>query len=191
MIPRAVIMRRLKCLKSGYRFIFALVLASTPLTAQKVQLVPVVSKRVQYNIELPGEFYPFLSVQLHAKVPSYVEEIYVDRGSFVKKGQLLIQLSAPEMMARIAQAVAQSVAAKSTYLKTLEASRTPGAIAPNDIVQTKAQADAAEALVRSRQRNVDSLRSNLKAEEDLASYLRVTAPFDGVISTRFVHPGAL
>jgi len=198
-------MRRLKCLKSGYRFIFALVLASTPLTAQKVQLVPVVSKRVQYNIELPGEFYPFLSVQLHAKVPSYVEEIYVDRGSFVKKGQLLVQLSAPEMMARIAQAraqltaaeseaaqaVAQSVAAKSTYLKTLEASRTPGAIAPNDIVQTKAQADAAEALVRSRQRNVDSLRSNLKAEEDLASYLRVTAPFDGVISTRFVHPGAL
>jgi membrane fusion protein (multidrug efflux system) len=198
-------MRRLKCLKPSAASSFALLLAYAPLTAQKVELVPVVSKRVQYTVELPGEFYPFLSVQLHAKVPGYIDEIYVDRGSFVRKGQLLVQLSAPEMMERIAQAraqltaaesdesqaAAQFAAAKSTYAKMLEASRTPGAIAPNDLVQAKAQADAAEALVRSRQRNVDSLRSNLKADEDLASYLRVTAPFDGVISTRFVHPGAL
>jgi RND family efflux transporter MFP subunit len=55
----------------------------------------------------------------------------------------------------------------------------------------KQQVEAAQALVRSRQRTVDSSKSNLQAQRDLAAYLRVTAPFDGVISTRYVHPGAL
>ena len=45
--------------------------------------------------------------------------------------------------------------------------------------------------MQSRQRNVQSLKSNLKTQQDLAAYLRVTAPFEGVISTRYVHPGAL
>jgi membrane fusion protein (multidrug efflux system) len=182
-----------------------LLLAHLPLAAQSVKLVKVLSKRVARTTELPGEFYPFLGVQLHAKIPSYVERVLVDRGSFVKEGDLLVQLSAPEMMARIsqaeaqltsaesdeAQAEAQLAAAQSTYLRVEEASKTPGAVAENDIVQAKQQAEAAQALVRSRQRTVESFKSNLKSQQDLASYLRVTAPFDGVISTRYVHPGAL
>jgi membrane fusion protein, multidrug efflux system len=176
-----------------------------PVAAQSVKFVKVVSKRVAQTTELPGEFYPFLTVQLHAKVPSYVEDVLVDRGSFAKKGELLVQLSAPEMMAHIsqaqaqltsaesdqAQAEAQLSAAQSTYSRLQEASKTPGAVADNDIVQAKQQKEAAEALVQSRRRNVESLKSNLKSQQDLAAYLRVTAPFDGVISTRYVHPGAL
>jgi RND family efflux transporter MFP subunit len=170
-----------------------------------VKFVKVVSKRVTRTTELPGELYPFLGVQLHARVPSYVDKVLVDRGSFVKDGELLIQLSAPEMMARIiqaqaqltsaesdeAQAVAQLAAAQSTYSRLEEASKTPGTVAENDIVQAKQQTEAAQALVRSRQRTVESLKSNLKSQQDLAAYLRVTAPFDGVISTRYVHPGVL
>ena len=56
-----------------------------PVAAQSVKFAEVVSKRVARTTELPGEFYPFLSVQLHAKVPSYVEKVLVDRGSFVKE----------------------------------------------------------------------------------------------------------
>src|SRR5579884_783635 len=69
---------------------------------QNVQFARVISKRVERTIELPGEFQPFLTVQLHARVAGYVEKVLVDRGSFVTKGQLLVQLSAPEMMAQIA-----------------------------------------------------------------------------------------
>jgi len=182
-----------------------LLVAHVSLAAQSVKFAKVVSKRVARTTLLPGEIYPFLSVQLHAKVPSYVEKVLVDRGSFVKTGELLIQLSAPEMMAGIskaeaqltsaesdeAQAEAQFAAAQSTYSRIQEASKTPGAVAENDIIQAKQQAEAAQALVRSRQKTVESFKSNLKSEQDLASYLRVTAPFDGVISTRYVHPGAL
>ena len=185
--------------------ILMLVCARLPITAQSLKFVKVVSKRVARTTELPGEFYPFLSVQLHAKVPSYVEKVLVDRGSFVKEGELLVQLSAPEMMAHISQAQAQLTsaesdetqaeaqlaAAQSTYSRLQEASKTPGAVAENDIVQAKQQTEAAEALVQSRRRTVESLKSNLKSQQDLAAYLRVTAPFEGVISTRYVHPGAL
>jgi RND family efflux transporter MFP subunit len=185
--------------------ISALLLAQSPVAAQSVKFVKVISKKVARTSELPGEFYPFLSVQLHAKVASYVEKVLVDRGSFVKEGELLVHLSAPEMMARIAQAQAQLTsaesdeaqaeaqlaAAQSTYSRIQEASKTPGAVAENDIVQAKQQTEAAQALVLSRQRTVTSFKSNLKSQEDLAAYLSVTAPFDGVISTRYVHPGAL
>ena len=118
---------------------------------------------------------------------------------------MLVQLSAPEMLARISQAEAQLTsaesdesqadaqlaAAQSTYARIEEASETPGAVAENDIVQAKQQTEAAQALAHSRQRTVESLKGNLKSQQDLAVYLRVTAPFDGVISTRYVHPGAL
>lgn len=187
------------------RLTLALTFTHMFLTGQSTKLVRVVSKRTARTIELPGEFYPFLTVQLHAKVASYVESVLVDRGSTVKRGELLVQLSAPEMMAHIsqaqaqltaaesdeAQAEAQLAAAQSTYARIQEAAKTPGAVAENDRVQAQQQSEAAQALVLSRQRTVESLKSNLKSQQDLASYLRVTAPFDGVISTRYVHPGAL
>src|SRR6185369_15378735 len=71
---------------------------------QTVDLVPVVLRQTSRMAELPGEFLPFLSVSLHARVPGYVERILVDRGSKVEGGQLLAELSAPEMAARIAEA---------------------------------------------------------------------------------------
>jgi RND family efflux transporter MFP subunit len=173
--------------------------------AQTIKLAKVVSKRVVRTTELPGEFYPFLSVALHAKVAGYVDRVLVDRGSVVRQGELLVQLSAPELEAHITQAQAQVTsaesdatqaeaqlaAAQSNYEKLQEAAKTPGAVAENDLVQAKQQTDATQALVRSRQRTVESLKGNLKSQQDLAAYLRVTAPFDGVITTRYIHPGAL
>jgi membrane fusion protein (multidrug efflux system) len=75
-----------------------------PATAPDGSLATVISKPVSRTIELPGELLPFLSVSLHAKVPGYVEQVLVDRGSAVKQGELLLELSAPEMKAQIAEA---------------------------------------------------------------------------------------
>jgi RND family efflux transporter MFP subunit len=174
-------------------------------SAQTIKLAKVVSKRVMRTTELPGEFYPFLSTELHAKVAGYIDKVLVDRGSVVKQGELLVQLSAPELEARISQAEAQVTAAESeatqaeaqlaasqsNYERLQEAAKTQGAVAENDLIQAKQQTDAAQALVRSRQRTVESMKANLKSQQDLAGYLRITAPFDGVITTRYVHPGAL
>ena len=121
-------------------------------------LAPVVSKPVSRTVELPGEFLPFLSVSLHAKVPGYVERVLVDRGSVVKARELLVELSAPEMAAQIAeaeskvqaaeadrlQAEAQLAAAQSTYDRMKKAAETPGAIAGNELIQAEKQVEAAQ-----------------------------------------------
>ncbi|HEY7304775.1 MAG TPA: efflux RND transporter periplasmic adaptor subunit [Bryobacteraceae bacterium] len=174
-------------------------------SAQTIKLARVASKRIVRTTELRGEFYPFLSVELHAKVSGYVDKVLVDRGTVVRQGELVVQLSAPELEAHIVQARAQVTSARSdetqaeaqlsasqsNYEKLQEAAKTPGAVAENDLIQAKQQTDAAQAVVRSRQKTVESLKASLKSQQDLAAYLRVTAPFDGVITTRYVHPGAL
>jgi RND family efflux transporter MFP subunit len=170
-----------------------------------VPLSPVVSRDLSRTIDLPGEFAPFLTVSLHAKVPGYVDRISVDRGSVVKQGELLVELTAPEMQARIAeadyrvqaaeadrlQAEAQLAAAQAVSDRLKKASETPGAVAGNELVQAAKQVEAAQALVRSREQAGRAAAATLRTEKDLEAYLRIAAPFDGVISDRLVHPGAL
>jgi membrane fusion protein (multidrug efflux system) len=172
---------------------------------QTRDLISVVSKQASRMADLPGEFLPFLSVSLHAKVPGYVERILVDRGSRIENGQLLAELSAPEMAARIAEAEskvqaiesdrlqgeAQLAAAQSTYDQLKKAAETPGAIAGNELIQTGKQVEAAQALVRSREQAKHAAEAAVKIESELQSYLRITAPFDGVVTERLAHPGAL
>jgi RND family efflux transporter MFP subunit len=173
--------------------------------AQTMELVPVVSKQISRTIELPGEFQPFVSVSIHAKVRGYVDHVLVDRGSAVKKGQLLADLTAPEMKAQIAeaeskvqaakseelQAEAQLSAAQSTYDRLKKAAETPGAIAGNELVQAQKQVEAAQALVQSKRQAGAAVEATVRAQKDLEAYLRITAPFDGIVTDRLVHPGAL
>lgn len=182
----------------------ALIFAPLALS-QAHEFVPVVSKPISRVVDLPGEFLPFLSVSLHAKVPGYVERILVDRGSRVEGGQLLAELSAPEMAARIAegeskvqaieadrlQAEAQLAAAQSTYDRLKRAAETPGAIAGNELIQMEKQVEAAQALVHSREQAKRAAEAAVTTEKEMQSYLRITAPFDGVVTERLVHPGAL
>jgi membrane fusion protein, multidrug efflux system len=193
-------MQRLK------RFLLAYLLTALAVGwSQTTDLVAVISKPVSRTIELPGEFQPFQNVSVHAKVRGYVERVLVDRGSIVKRGQILAELSAPEMNAQIAeaeskvqaaesdrvQADAQRAAAQSTYDRLKKAAETPGAIAGNEIVLAQKQVEVARALVQSRQQESLAAASAARAQKDLAAYLRITAPFDGVVTDRLVHPGAL
>src|SRR5437588_7591770 len=72
-------------------------LAGVASAQQTVEVTHVVSKNVDRHVKLPGEFLPYLSVPIHAKVTGFVEDVKVDRGSEVKKGQVLATLVAPEM----------------------------------------------------------------------------------------------
>jgi len=173
--------------------------------AQTGYLAPVSSKPVSRTVDLPGEFLPFLTVPLHARVPGYVERVLVDRGSMVKPGDLLVELSAPEMTAQIAeaeskvqaaeadrlQADAQLAAAQSTYERMKKAAETPGAVAGNELIQAEKQVAAAKALLNSRQQAGKAAESAVRSLKDLLAYLKISAPFEGVVTDRMVHPGAL
>lgn len=179
--------------------------ALVPLGAQTVDLVPVVSRPVFRAVDLPAEILPYLTVSLHARVPGYVECVLVDRGSVVKQGDLLAELSAPELEAQIAeaeskaqgaeseklQAEAQLAATQSTYDRLRKAAETPGAVAGNEVVQLQKQVEAAEALVRARNQASQAAAAAVRSHKDMEAYLKIAAPFDGVVTDRFVHPGAL
>ncbi len=181
-----------------------LLLSSALAWSQNIDLVAVVSQPVSRTVDLPGEFEPFMSVGLHAKVRGYIERVLVDRGSMVRKGQLLAQLSAPEMKAQIAeaeakvqaaeserlQAEAQLAGAESTADRTAKAAETPGAVAGNEVVQAQKQVEAAKALVEAKRQASQAAKLCPRAKRSLV-IPSITAPFDGVVTDRLVHPGAL
>jgi RND family efflux transporter MFP subunit len=172
---------------------------------QPLNAVRVISRPLDREVELPGEFVPYLSVPIHAKIPGFVDRIAVDRGSVVKEGQLLATLIAPELNAQRAEAKAKvraaesqkveaearALAAQSTYERMKAAAATPGVIAGNELIQAEKQVDVERAKVAAAESSIQAAREALKAIEEIEIYLRVTAPFNGVITTRNVHPGAL
>ncbi len=173
--------------------------------AAHVEMAKVESRSLTRTVPLTAELAPYLQTDIEARVPGYVERVLVDRGSIVRRGQLLIQLSAPEMSSQtsaaeatlhqtegdLSQAQAQAAAAASTYDKLAEAAKTPGAIAGNELIQAQQQKEAADALVASRKATVKTAEDRLKATRDMQGYLRVIAPFDGIITDRLVHPGMM
>ncbi len=172
---------------------------------QTMDAVRVISRPLDRKVELPGEFVPYLSVPIHAKIPGFVDKVEVDRGSVVKEGQLLATMIAPELNAQRAEAKAKVSAAQSqkveaearvaavqsTYERMKAAAATPGVIAGNELVQAEKQVDVERAKVAAAESSIQAAQEALKAIEEIQVYLRVTAPFSGVITTRNVHPGAL
>ena len=172
---------------------------------QTMDAVRVISRPLDRKVELPGEFVPYLSVPVHAKIPGFVEKVEVDRGSVVKEGQLLATMIAPELNAQRAEAKAKVsaaesqkveaearvVAVQSTYERMKAAAATPGVIAGNGLIQAEKQVDVERAKVAAAESSIQAAQEALKAIEEIQVYLRVTAPFSGVITTRNVHPGAL
>jgi RND family efflux transporter MFP subunit len=89
------------------------------------------------------------------------------------------------------QAEAQLAGAQSTYDRLKKASETPGAISGNELIQAEEQVKAAQAAVEAKRRAKAAMEENVSAQQDLESYLRITAPFSGIVTQRLAHPGAL
>jgi len=186
------------------RFFVAVALAGS-LSAQTVQVVKVESKPLSRTVLLTGEFLPFQTVDVRARVQGFVEKVLVDRGSIVKQGQPLVTLSAPEMEAQVAEAEAKVkaaesaasearaklVAAESTFKRLKEASATEGAISGNELVIAEQSAEALRDTVRASEAAIGAAKASLGAIQKMQQYLNISAPFPGVITDRLAHPGAL
>ena len=144
---------------------------------------------VSNTLQLPAELLPYESAEIHPKVEGYVQRVFVDIGDRVKKGQLLIQLEAPEVNARAAQAGAgyQEVAARyessrDRYLRIKKASLEEGAIAESELISARNQflADSSAWL---------AAKANSQASGQYQSYLGIQAPFDGIVTRRKVDAG--
>jgi RND family efflux transporter MFP subunit len=173
--------------------------------AQTVEVVPVASQKLATIFTLPAQLVPFETVDIYPKVTGFMDMIRVDRGSRVHKGELIIRLSAPELVAQHAQAESALRAAESqlttsqaklssdkgTYMHLASAAKTPGVVAENDVMVASQTASADQGQVQSAENNVAAAREALRSVAQLESYLNIYAPFDGMVTTRNLHPGAL
>jgi membrane fusion protein, multidrug efflux system len=201
--------------------------------APAVAVTAVQSLELNRQIRLPGELQAWQDTAIYAKVQGFVEVINVDRGSVVKKGQLLARLRAPELdtqrgeaeakvraaeaqrveaLARVSgiraqrlEAEAKLAADEATYQRLKSASATPGVVAGNDVEIAGRSVEAGKARIRLWQENekaaeaqVDALKESEQALREasrsvsnVGDYLRITAPFDGVIVERNAHQGSL
>jgi RND family efflux transporter MFP subunit len=170
-----------------------------------VATTAVVSKKLQTAIALPAQLTPYEQVDIYPKVTGFVQTVTVDRGSRVERGKVLVRLTAPELNSQRSQSEAAVRAAESqlataqaklasdngTYLHMVAASKTPGVLAENDVVVAGQTVSADKGLVAAAEQNVAAARDSLKSVSQTESYLTITAPFEGIVTTRNLHPGAL
>lgn len=156
-----------------------------------VRTVAVKEAAAKYTLSLPGELTPFEEVMLYPKVTGFVQKIYVDRGSKVKKDQLLARLEAPEITQQYAAASAKQREiverlrySQQAYNRLQAAAKSTGAVAEIELEQTYS-------ALMSDSATYQSLKAEMEAAKQLAAYLEIRAPFEGVITSRNVSQGAL
>lgn len=170
-----------------------------------LDVASVVERPLDVQLSLPGELTPYRFVDLHSRANAFVRTIAVDRGSRVRRGDVLAELEAPELVAQAAEAQSKLQAAEAqlatararsdadngTFAKLEAAAATPGVVAGNELMVARKVAEASRSQVSGAEQLVEAARQAVQAVRDMESYLRITAPFDGVVTERSVHPGAL
>lgn len=162
-----------------------------PDAAPHYELAKAEKQNVEQTLQLPAQLAAYQEVSIFPKVNGYVTTVLVDIGSHVKRGRLLMVLDAPELeqatmqaKEKYARAISDNAISRDNYERLLQASRTPGAISPMELASARSKRDADSSLANAE-------KANWQMQQTMMSYLQVTAPFDGVITQRNVHPGAL
>lgn len=184
-------------------------LDATALRAERLPTVVVENAEradMKQKLTLPGSLEPFEKAALYAKVTGYVEEIRVDIGDVVKKDEVLVKLTLPEMemelvMAQVgllvetarvhkAEADADFAAIDHKRLAGLHEAH-PGTIAVQDVDIAAAQKQVADAQVEIAEAQLEMAKARIKRLQSLVSYATIRAPFDGVVTRRLADTGAL
>jgi membrane fusion protein (multidrug efflux system) len=165
-------------------------LAATKSATPLLEAVRVTASQPAQSLSLPGELDSYFQTDISPRVSAYVRRLHVDIGDHVRQGQVLADLDAPELTAALNEALSKQKAAEAvfqgsrgSYRRLRQTARTAGAVAPLSLAQTRVQA-VSDSL------NVVAAHAHYRAAAQMAAYLHLTAPFDGVITDRNLSPGA-
>jgi RND family efflux transporter MFP subunit len=142
------------------------------------------------EVVLPGATQPFVNSPIYARTNGYLVKWYYDIGAKVKQGDLLATIDTPEIDKQLEQARADLASAKSNLaLSKTTAERWQGLVKTRSVSQQST--DQAVDTLSATQASVDSYAANVRRLEDLVSFEKVYAPFDGVITVRNTDTGWL
>jgi RND family efflux transporter MFP subunit len=146
--------------------------------------------RPDEQLTLPGNTMAFIDTPIYARTSGYLKKWYFDIGAHVKQGDLLAEIDTPEVDQQLRQARADLATAEANVrLAGITAKRNVDLMKTNSVSQqvrdnAVGALDADEAIVHSREADVARL-------QQLQSYEKVFAPFDGVVTARRIDIGAL
>ena len=160
-----------------------------------VAVCPVIRTDLFNQVTYPAEFRPYQEVELHAKVSGYVKDFgeqNTDFGDLVKSNQVLANLEVPELLDQIHNAIAVEQKAEAdyravhtNYTRLFNVHKTrPEVVAQADVDTAEGKDGMAFAAIQAAKADVDRLNT-------LWSYTKILAPFDGVVTARYVDQGAL
>jgi RND family efflux transporter MFP subunit len=163
---------------------------TTELAAPSVIVAPPVKGSPVESFVLPGNVTAYTDAPIYARTSGYLTRWYFDIGARVRKGDLLCEISTPEIDQQLAQSQADlNTAEANANNARIQADRYSGLVQSNAVSRQDTdtyvnQANATAAAVRSAQANVKRL-------QDLQSFEKVYAPFDGVVTARNTDTGQL
>lgn len=128
------------------------------------------------EVTRPGDVRAFWDTTLYAKVSGYVAELLVDVGDRVRRGQVLARIASPETDRQVDQARA-TLRVRRQLARRVRRLAPTGYVSRQDLDQANADLTIAE--------------QELRRVEALQAYEVLRAPFDGLVTGRFVDPGAL
>ena len=142
------------------------------------------------EIVLPGNTQAFTNAPIYARTSGYLKRWYFDIGAHVKKGQLLAEIESPEVDQQLDQARADLKTAQANLATAkITADRWQSLLKTNSVSQQ--ETDQFVGNYHAMQATVDSNAANVRRLEQLESFEKVYAPFDGVITARNTDIGAL
>jgi RND family efflux transporter MFP subunit len=142
------------------------------------------------QIQLPGSTQALVDTPIYARTSGYLKKWYFDIGTRVKQGQLLADIETPEVDQQLAQAQADLKNAQANLeISKITSSRYQDLLKSNSV--SKQEADQTASDLNSKQALVNASEANLHRLQDLQSFEKIYAPFDGVITARNTDIGAL
>lgn len=142
------------------------------------------------EIALPGNTQAFIDAPIYSRTSGYLKNWYFDIGARVHKGQLMAQIETPEVdqQLQVAQADLKSAQANLDLANTTSA-RYQNLLKTNSV--SKQETDVAMSDAAAKQAAVDASMANVRRLEQLQSFEKVYAPFDGIVTARNTDIGRL
>jgi RND family efflux transporter MFP subunit len=144
----------------------------------------------QQDIVLPGTMQAFTDASIYARTNGYLRKWYVDIGARVKAGQVLADIDTPEVDQQLEQARADLATAEANARLAQSTAERYRDLIKTDSV-SRQDLDNANGALEARMTGVTSSGANVRRLEQLHSFGKLTAPFDGVITARNTDVGAL
>ncbi|WP_162054250.1 efflux RND transporter periplasmic adaptor subunit [Pontibacter pamirensis] len=147
---------------------------------QVLPVTQIIAKDTVLHHQYVADIEAVQNVELRARVPGFLEKVYVDEGQEVTKGQLLFKLNDEEYKEELAKARAnlQGALAEAKGIK-LEIDRLRMLVDKNVISET--EIDVAKAKLDAANSRIGAARSTISNAAIKLSYTSIRAPFDGII----------